>query len=626
MRALFWHDLRALLPWGALCLVACALAMGYAATSMELFKMAPNQAPLTDRTMLLATMLGGVLSGIPLGLIQLVPELAPGRWALLIHRPLSPNRIFWSKVAAGLLLYSAAVGLPFAAVVWWSATRVPVPFDGRLALGGLVNLLGGIPCYFAALLVALRPSARWLGSRALPLATALLGTSCVAGSEELWQALVVLGVVIVLLAVSAWASFLSGIRPPSPPDFSGRRWLLRPGTARPALALCLLLGLYGLGVGLGNVTGDTSRLVPGRELVAILKEAGDLERLKEGSPGSFWDANRIFVPVPDYHAATGEDDVHWYYRRDAGQLVGYDRYTASIVGRIGAQGFRSLGPVRPFEGTLRYLNRGWLVLDTAAYRLDLKQRTVRKVADAKTLGPVRMATANRFYNVAAESELLLATNDAIVVVNEEGKRRVSLPLSLPGGCAGVAVTRAQNPAHSFPSWGDYLAVVWPCAWQGTMTLSRYSADGRSIGQKAEPFTHAHEWGLNHGVIAGLAPSFVFAGWLLTGTELPPRDLPRTWGSALFVLLGLWSVAGGAICLWLTRRYAFLPGPRLLWTVLCLVVGLPGILVLLASHEGSARLPCHRCGRPWSVTLDSCPHCGARPQAALGDGPKILAAS
>jgi len=635
MRALMRQELRAHLHWGALCLFACALAMGYAVTSFDLAELAPSEVPLTSGIMFLATVLGSALTGFTLGLVQMAPEMAPGRWALLVHRPLSRARIFWSKAVVGLLLYAVAVGAPFALVVWWSATHVPAPFDGRLALGGVVNLLGGIACYFAALLVALRPSARWLGSRALPLATALSGTYLATAATELWQALSILLVVVVLLAVSAWGAFIGGGS------------LRRPRVARACFALGLLLGLYGVACGLGltsTLTGDDDlfhrfyALSDGR-IVDVTKDwpRGDIKEvvdvatgnrlpapsrlpyplkwyaLQTASRGTFRAAARVFLPFRSWE--TSKQGVFWYYVHDSRQIVGYEKKSGRLAGRIGRRGFR---------GTVRYLDSSWLVLDTAAYRLDLEARTIRKVADAMP-GSFISATASPFLDAEdAEAELLLATRDAVHFVNEKGERRLSLPLTGKGDRPeSFGIARIEDRTAWWRTWGDYLVALFPSSPKAP-TLIRYHKDGRLKRRFVVPFVEPDEPPPVHTLIAGLFPSSV-AGDLLLRTGYPlPRWWPRWWRVALLHALALWSVVGFSICLWITRRYRLPPTARALWALCGLTFGLAGILVLLASHEWPARLPCHRCGKPRCVNLATCPHCGAPLPGPERDGTEILA--
>ena len=128
--------------------------------------------------------------GLLFGLLQILPEQRRDQWAFLVHRPVPRDVIFGGKVIAGLLLYLLATLLPAVITLAWRAMpgHIPAPFDMRLALPGLADILTGTAYYFAGLLIALRP-ARWYGSRVLPLPAAVICSFMVIAASEFWQAL-----------------------------------------------------------------------------------------------------------------------------------------------------------------------------------------------------------------------------------------------------------------------------------------------------------------------------------------------------------------------------------------------------------------------------------------------------
>ena len=103
------------------------------------------------------------LAGFALGFIQILQDRRRGRWAFLVNRPISLNRIFWGKVISGVLLYLPAVGLPLAGAVVWMAKpgHVTGPFDWQMMLPRLADVAGGLVCYLAALHAAARRRGGW---------------------------------------------------------------------------------------------------------------------------------------------------------------------------------------------------------------------------------------------------------------------------------------------------------------------------------------------------------------------------------------------------------------------------------------------------------------------------------
>src|SRR4029077_1310467 len=165
--------------------------------------------------------------------LQIVFEAHGDKRSLLMHRPLSPSRIFLAKVIAGVVLYVVALGIPFLCLESWLATpgRMPAPYHWRMSLPWLADILSGLVYYFAGMLVAQR-AARWYGSRGLALAGAFSCSYLVSALPEFWQALVAIGIIGSFVGVAAWGSFSAGGEYPAQP---------RP--AKAALAMTLLAGL-----------------------------------------------------------------------------------------------------------------------------------------------------------------------------------------------------------------------------------------------------------------------------------------------------------------------------------------------------------------------------------------------
>src|SRR5262249_47647378 len=59
------------------------------------------------------------VSGAVLGFLQVFSESSGDKRSLLLHRPLSPSRIFLAKAATGVGLYLLAMGIPFVCAVAW---------------------------------------------------------------------------------------------------------------------------------------------------------------------------------------------------------------------------------------------------------------------------------------------------------------------------------------------------------------------------------------------------------------------------------------------------------------------------------------------------------------------------
>ena len=106
--------------------------------------------------------------------------------AFLIHRGLSPSRIFPIRVATGLVVYLVSMFLPLIGAAAYLSFIGPMraPVRPIQALPSVPVVFYGMAFYFAGVLVSCRPS-RWFGSKLLPLVTALTVSIAAMGFSEL---------------------------------------------------------------------------------------------------------------------------------------------------------------------------------------------------------------------------------------------------------------------------------------------------------------------------------------------------------------------------------------------------------------------------------------------------------
>ena len=198
-----------------------------------------------------------VVFGAALGFVQIFFEAHGDKRSLLLHRPMSPSRIFLAKALAGIGLYVLALGIPFAWLESWLATpgNLAAPYQWRTSLPWLADILSGLVFYFAGMLTAQR-EARWYGSRGLALAAAFFCSYLVWALPEFWQALVAIGIIGLFVSVAAWGSFCTG-----------GAYAPQPRPAKAALSMTMLLGLLILSMVGKQMLGewfDSRDALPGR--------------------------------------------------------------------------------------------------------------------------------------------------------------------------------------------------------------------------------------------------------------------------------------------------------------------------------------------------------------------------
>ncbi|HVX86891.1 MAG TPA: hypothetical protein VH253_19060 [Phycisphaerae bacterium] len=176
------------------------------------------------------------LCGLLLGFVH---GLADGRldaWALLTHRPIPRALHGPARITAGLLLYAAGAGLPYAILIFVAATRHAGAHGGFFAwpfvLPSLASFLLGIPCYLAAQLATcwhLPWKHAW--AKALPLAVPAIAAVALYDLPAFFSVLLVLAIAAALLALTLTAAIAThAFR------------LTAPGWGRLALAIVLLTG------------------------------------------------------------------------------------------------------------------------------------------------------------------------------------------------------------------------------------------------------------------------------------------------------------------------------------------------------------------------------------------------
>jgi len=208
VKALVLKELREIAGITALALVAYALALGSVTGAafldwLRFWSSSPSQiVPFLNPAF--ANLLCGIsaLYALALGFRQSAWEHSRHTYLFLLHRPVARSRIFLIKSGIGLAVLLAASGVCVLCYAIWAATprTHPGPFFWSMTESCWRDCLGFSLIYLGAFLSGLR-SARWFGTRMLPLVASLLVFAIV------WQALP--GVVIPAAIVVTFNSLLA---------------------------------------------------------------------------------------------------------------------------------------------------------------------------------------------------------------------------------------------------------------------------------------------------------------------------------------------------------------------------------------------------------------------------------
>jgi hypothetical protein len=674
MRALIWKEARENLKWlplpGLMILLVCLVDR-------------PDE-PIFDTTDMYFLCLIPAVFGAALGFVQVYFEGHGDKRSLLLHRPLSPLRIFLAKVLAGFSLYVLALGIPFVCLEVWMATpgKLPAPFDWRTSLPWLADILSGLVYYFAGVLVAQRDG-RWYGSRCLPLAAAFCCSYLVWVVPEFWQALWVIVILGAVLGLAAWGSFTAG----------GSS--AQPRLARAALATTFLAGLLitsALGkekLGEWLEAGIDYEYSIGREGRVVFQKfkagVGVLEREDlSGRPvadlgpmdggGLVWTLTPYFTSYRNsgrYYVKCSNDskpdNERWYFDHARGRLFGFDVSYHQPLGSFGPDGFAAADApaTLQFSGDLHYRcaptrarPSDYLVFPGRAYVVDYAQRSIRRLftpADGETLSWV-----DRWSDPLNKKRrgLVASTDKSIHFLTMEGAELACVPrLHDPLAYVPLLPGRLENPERHFvvyPSWFLWASPLEPEDYRSLQgRIHEYDLAGREVDRQTLPPIPYEKASLTSSLF-GLATPLTEAAGLIEAAKYlraqarsqggmqksvllhalenarysipgiaPDKVTPGGLIPAYLSLLLLAAATSALICWLVARRYSFSRGGCMGWTVCGFLFGWVGLVLMLVVHDWPARICCAKCGKLRVVSRETCEHCGAVHVAQEPDGTEIF---
>jgi len=169
MNALLRKEIRDAVRWLPLGILLLSLLLAYLCQRMY--------APQLSSLIFTATWFSAMLYGSFMSLATFLPDEREAARAFLVHRAITPNQIFRTRVTVGLLVYSLGMLIPLALLAAYLAAIGPerLPVSPWQVVPAVALVAVGSIFYFAGILIACR-SANWFGTRLLPLATAVAGS------------------------------------------------------------------------------------------------------------------------------------------------------------------------------------------------------------------------------------------------------------------------------------------------------------------------------------------------------------------------------------------------------------------------------------------------------------------
>ncbi|HEX4954661.1 MAG TPA: hypothetical protein VF017_14815 [Thermoanaerobaculia bacterium] len=618
------------------------LAVGVALAHLVVLRLAATLSPLfaPDLAKLGLALLVYAALGLALGLFQLGSARRPGQWTFLIHRPLSPGRIFGALTAAGLLLLAGVVALPLLAMTLWFDLATPQWVDGRHYPLGLYAWGIAAGCYLLGAFVALARS------RAAFLAGVLVLFFLTREAPGL-------SVFVPLLLVLAWLGLLA--RAAFKPDLGTP--LSRPGAVvasalpigyalfRGCAAAVLVASSLGTSVaekgiggfssfawndyfpagtkdhvdyldersalehGLAAADADPALAERRRHLRAQLPLASVLELPPRGIE-RWAERHQLMLGDGRHDLYDDETGVRWSFQHAPMLFQGLDGRTGEAVGWLGLAG-PVPGPVASVPAGQRFPE----VPYTDGERLVFTRNKIWQVDFTRAAVDLRFelppGETLRTPVAAAETFVVAASDRTLYFFEPRDLKRPgvrvepSVRVALPAEARHIARTLVAELVDG------YLV---------TFVLGRQSEQDRHRAEQVVVevgFDGRHEvvarrplgqgfpaWHRHRGF--WLSPFFQTAHDLAWTAIAPRRDARVTLGemaanpppSGVLALAGLVALVSAAGTGWAAKRRGLAPRQRLAWTAGALLLGLPGLLAFLAltAKDEALDLPAPEKGR------------------------------
>ena len=234
MIAVFQKELRDCLRWSPL-----GMALGLVMLWMVLLGNTVDSATFMESSLASQLGLAASLIAIALGLLQSLPDARNDARGYLMHRPIKPNKIFWSKIAAGYVTYVITLAVPvIVAMIYLQAKGIErLPTNALQVIPFLLYSCVAFLFHPTALWIVSR-NARWAGTRLIPAIGAIAFayyTSLYVQFDGLGYAidsLPTIAILVVTCCVFTYVTFLSArhtfVHQSQLPDRSSSNWFSLP--------------------------------------------------------------------------------------------------------------------------------------------------------------------------------------------------------------------------------------------------------------------------------------------------------------------------------------------------------------------------------------------------------------
>jgi hypothetical protein len=686
-RAIFWKEWREHAKWALLAFVSVCIALCYFVTvRLGILDYRPKSFTDFWSGVEMIYYVAPRLIAIMLGMLQILPELRRDRWAFLLHLPCSRGVLFAGKAAAGIALLFAATALPLLVIALWARQpgHLAAPFDWGLTWTATVQIFASVLLYFASLLTALLPN-RWYGGRMIPIVTGLLVGFLLVSVDGLSLSVVLYGICLaaIVTALAAWGGVVHREEP------QRQHWAARASGAvvmyAGVLLVCVIPYLIVQAAWDGQVSAQRTYTEYGlaydgqivreqynsRRYVSVTAaEAGAkrtrytwsdvahssypigspwLEEASESSGASHSGVVLAAKAVTDQYGM-----VYWYYLREHRNFAGYSARTKQMIGVMGPRGFTpgaGANNDNVFSEDLSQVdqqkvsNFGWgagwkgapvpYVFGPRVYAIHWN---ALKVTPLFSSGKERIVSVNEVKRISGywDTSYLISTTAHFFLISAHGQTLFTTPreYSVPDY---DTVRLNVTEDHKYLFW--YVPGSYGLINGKTIQVTEILPTGEVLKRVAlPPISPREQARYEDSRFAGIVvPPFATIAGVVGEYVLVLRKNPSALGFwsdiqyhhavwTSFVWISLVAGLCGGVLTWLVaRRCGLSRRDRFLWMFVSALLGLPGLLTLLALRPWPARVVCSACGKRRIVMHEQCDHCGAAFSEPKRDGTEIFEA-
>jgi ABC-type transport system involved in multi-copper enzyme maturation permease subunit len=608
-----------------------------------------HMQPLLGEEILLFLPLFCAIFGTLLGALQGWREHRQGLWEFLVHRPVSPARLFMGKTIAGLSCYTVAAGVPLVLYAGWVITpgHVPAPFEPQMLLPILGSFLLGICCYFAGMLTIIR-QARWYASKLVPLGAAFVVFGLSIFMPEFWQAVLVVLLGTLLFATATFGSFRSHGQSDKPCGLPScaTALILGIGWGLVALFAGLVLGdfisrfnerpwsyyLVSKSGGVFKVTREPGHLITvhnpegqpaenpftGKHLTFkdLEQSVASSTRGYIGDRSSTWDKPWWFRLSVDYVQDKITANTSWSFQNSRGRFLGYEVATGKFAGSLGPEGY---APTPEGSGArFRLDGAGFLSDSNVLYKVDVERRSVTpvvKIAD----GPILALSA--IYDRDVERQTMMLTLQTVYILDKDGQILATTPYQPGLPEYPTAIVYRLEPRGRFAVWFEPDSAT-NLLRNFELPIHLHWINGQPekapvqlpvLNQGPEPIS-----GERLGMALVTPPLFLEPlRWMAADASF------SRWPGPLVACSVAVTTVSFLFGVWWMKRYQLPRRTQVTWGLFLIAGGLPALLACLTARQWPARVVCQSCGNVRSTDQTQCAKCGSGFSPAVRQGTEIF---